>query len=95
MASTNTGKGYWLVSADGHIYPFGDAAHTSSLAGKPLVQPIVGITTNRRGSGFWLVAKDGGVFSFGGAPFLGSMGGKPLNKPVFAIARVGGGRPRA
>ena len=37
MASTADGRGYWLVSSSGRVYPFGDAArlaiHASAIRG--------------------------------------------------------------
>ena len=83
MAATPTGRGYWLVAADGGIFSFGDAAFHGSMGGSVLNKPIVGMAapasppSGATGvgaggpSGYWLVAADGGIFSFG-APFLGS-----------------------
>ena len=34
MAATPTGGGYWLVSADGGVYAFGDAGFFGSLGGR-------------------------------------------------------------
>jgi hypothetical protein len=42
MASTPTGRGYWLVAADGGVFAFGDAAFFGSTGAVHLVQPIVG-----------------------------------------------------
>src|SRR5205085_4134434 len=35
MASTATGKGYWLVASDGGIFRFGDAGFYGSTGGTP------------------------------------------------------------
>jgi hypothetical protein len=43
MAATPDGKGYWLVAADGAVFPFGDAEGAGSAAGTTLAQPVVGI----------------------------------------------------
>ena len=39
MAPTPTGKGYWLVAADGGIFAYGDALFFGSMGGKPLNCP--------------------------------------------------------
>jgi hypothetical protein len=85
IASTPDGGGYWLASANGGVFSFGDATFYNSLAGINLAQPIVGIAATPDGQGYWEVASDGGLFAFGDAAFYGSMGGKPLNKPVVGI----------
>jgi hypothetical protein len=85
LAATPDGRGYWLASADGGVFPFGDASFHNSMAGTPLARPVVGIAATPDGGGYWLVASDGGIFSFGDARFYGSMGGHPLARPVVGI----------
>ncbi len=92
MAATPTGKGYWLVAADGGIFAFGDAAFDGSMGGHPLNQPIVGMAATPTGQGYWLVASDGGIFAFGDAAFDGSMGGHPLNQPIVGMAATPTGK---
>jgi ribosomal protein L24E len=72
MAPTPSGRGYWLVAADGGIFTFGDAPFYGSMGGTPLNQPIVGMAPTATGQGYWFVAADGGIFTFGDAPFDGS-----------------------
>ncbi|HVB91535.1 MAG TPA: peptidoglycan-binding protein [Acidimicrobiales bacterium] len=93
MASTPSGKGYWLVAADGGIFTFGDANFFGSMGGKPLNRPVVAMAATPDGGGYWLVANDGGIFTFGDAAYAGSMGGTPLNRPVVGMAATpdGGG----
>jgi hypothetical protein len=91
IASTPDGQGYWLVSADGGVFAFGDANYFGSMGGKHLAEPIVGIATTPDGQGYWLVASDGGIFAFGDAPFAGSVGGHPLAKPVVGLATTADG----
>jgi hypothetical protein len=86
IASTPDGGGYWLVSANGGVFAFGDANFYNSLAGIHLSAPIVGIAATPDGHGYWLVASDGGIFAFGDAGYYRSMGGHPLTKPVVGIA---------
>jgi hypothetical protein len=76
MATTRSGKGYWLVAADGGIFCFGDAKFYGSTGGMHLNRPIVAMSRTVSGKGYWLVAADGGVFTFGDAKFHGSGGSK-------------------
>jgi hypothetical protein len=75
MAATPTGRGYWLVAADGGIFSFGDARFLGSTGAMRLNQPIVGMAATATGQGYWLVAADGSIFSYGDARFLGSASG--------------------
>ncbi len=86
MASTPSGKGYWLVAADGGIFSFGDAHFHGSTGARRLNQPIVGMAPTLKGRGYWLVAADGGIFSFGDARFHGSTGGLRLHQPIVGMA---------
>ncbi|HVL92729.1 MAG TPA: hypothetical protein VM264_05230, partial [Acidimicrobiales bacterium] len=43
MASTPSGKGYWLVAGDGGIFAFGDATFLGSTGATRLASPIVGM----------------------------------------------------
>jgi len=92
-AATPSGRGYWLVAADGGIFSFGDAAFYGSTGNIRLNQPIVGMAAAPGGKGYWLVAADGGIFSFGDAAFYGSTGSIRLNQPVVGMA-PGIGRAR-
>ena len=68
------------------------------MGGKPLNQPIVGMSVTQDGNGYTLVASDGGVFNYGDSQFYGSLPGvlKPgqtLNSPIEGIVNTpdGGG----
>jgi len=93
MAATVSGRGYWLVAADGGVFTFGDAQFYGSAGNLKLNAPVVGMLATRSGGGYWLVAKDGGVFAYGDARAFGSMGGKQLNQPMVGMAATpsGGG----
>jgi len=77
IAPTDSGKGYWLVAADGGMFAFGDAEFHGSvpevLPGVTLNQPVVSLVS--QGAGYLLVAGDGGIFTFGSSNFLGSIPG--------------------
>jgi hypothetical protein len=89
MATTPTGKGYWLVASDGGVFSYGDAVFFGSTGNLVLNKPIVGMTPMPTGKGYWLVATDGGIFSYGDAGFFGSAGSLDLNKPVVGMAPSG------
>ena len=93
LAGTPDGKGYWVATAAGEVFPFGDAPSFGSLAGVALRAPVVGMAATPDGRGYWLVALDGGIFSFGDARFFGSTGGIRLNQPIVGMATTpdGGG----
>ena len=86
MAATSTGRGYWLVAADGGIFSFGDARFYGSTGNIRLNQPIVGMAPTLTGRGYWLVASDGGMFTFGDARFYGSTGNVRLSQPIVGMA---------
>jgi hypothetical protein len=92
IASTATGRGYWLVAGDGGVFAYGDARFHGSMAGAHLNAPIVGIAATTTGNGYWLVASDGGIFSFGDASFRGSTGSIALKQPVVGMAATPRGR---
>jgi hypothetical protein len=75
MASTASGKGYWLVAADGGIFSFGGAPFDGSMGGSALNNPVVGMVASAHDAGYLLVSTDGGIFGFGRTSFYGSLGG--------------------
>jgi SpoIID/LytB domain protein len=97
FAITDTGappgsdSGYWVVGADGSVYPFGSAPSYGSMLGQPLNAPVIGMSPTGDGAGYWLVAGDGGIFSFGDARFYGSTGGMRLASPVLGMASTADG----
>src|SRR5262249_31524135 len=62
IAATPDENGFYLVGADGGVYPFGSGRKFGSAAGLALAAPIVAIAVAPDGHGYWLVARDGGVF---------------------------------
>ncbi len=85
-AATPSGRGLWLLGADGGIFSFGDAGFYGSTGGTRLNKPVVGMAATPSGNGYWLVASDGGIFSYGDAGFYGSTGSIRLNKPIVGMA---------
>ncbi|MGH8981605.1 MAG: G1 family glutamic endopeptidase, partial [Acidimicrobiales bacterium] len=94
MVSTIDHQGYYLVTADGGVFSFGDAPFLGSLPGIHVVpnEPIVGMAIAETGRGYYLVGADGGVFSFGDAPFFGSLLGEGVRRDdVVGIAAMPSG----
>ncbi|MEM8903780.1 MAG: hypothetical protein AAGF02_08775, partial [Actinomycetota bacterium] len=89
-AATPSGRGAYMVAADGGVFAIGDAVFHGSMGGTPLNGPVVGVAPDPDGVGYWLVADDGGIFAFE-AGFQGSMGGTPLNAPVVGAVAFGDG----
>jgi hypothetical protein len=77
---------FWLATARGDVWAFGEAGAFGSAANVALAHPVVGITPTSTDDGYWLVASDGGVFSYGDAGFYGSTGAIHLAKPVVGMA---------
>jgi trimeric autotransporter adhesin len=76
IASTADGEGYWLVTANGSVYSFGDARYHGSLPGLHInVDDIVAIAPTGDGGGYWMIGRDGGEFAFGDAKYHGSLPG--------------------
>jgi hypothetical protein len=88
--SVNTG--YWMASAEGGVFAYGNAPFFGSAVPFKPNKPIVGLAATPENKGYHLVATDGGIFSFGDAKFEGSMGGKPLNKPMVGMAVTPSGK---
>ncbi len=84
-------QGYWIATADGGVFAFGNAPFYGSMGGQVLNDPVVGIAPSHNGAGYLLVATDGGIFGFGDVAYYGSLGGgldgNPADvPPVAAIA---------
>ncbi len=75
MASTSSGSGYWLATADGGIFAY-NAPFLGSTGSIALNKPIVGLEANADGIGYRFSAADGGVFTYGTFGFFGT--------PIFA-----------
>ncbi len=90
IAATPSGNGYWLVTNNGGIFPYGDAANRGSASNLALSKPIVGITAHPSNGGYWMVASDGGIFAFG-TSFWGSTGAIRLNQAILGMAPTASG----
>jgi 3D (Asp-Asp-Asp) domain-containing protein len=85
MAATPSGRGYWLLDADGGVFSFGDAVFRGALANSPGTSTAVSITSTPSGNGYWIATTDGGVFTFGDARYRGSLATEHPGAPVVAL----------
>jgi hypothetical protein len=92
MGVMPAGDGYYMVDANGGVFPFGSAQSYGGTTNLHLNAPMVGMSVTPDGGGYWLVAGDGGIFSFGDAQFYGSTGNLVLNKPIVGMASTPDGK---
>ena len=83
-----SGSGYWDVTQDSVVHPFGAAKFYGDTRNLHLNAPLTGGESLSNGKGYWLLARDGGIFSYGATRFYGSTGGMRLNKPVNGMERT-------
>lgn len=88
VAGTKSGTGYWDVTRDSVVHPFGDAKFMGDTHAMRLSAALTGGESLSGGKGYWLLGRDGGIFSYGGAHFYGSTGNMRLNKPVNGMERT-------
>ncbi|MGH3237959.1 MAG: hypothetical protein ACRDOH_32815 [Streptosporangiaceae bacterium] len=84
-----TSNGYWLIGADGGIFPFGKVfmpkgnhLPAAGLSGEGL---IISATCTPTGLGLYLVSASGNVYTFGDASYKGSVsmfGIGPSTRPI-------------
>ena len=77
VAPTPDGGGYWVLGANGTVYPFGDAPQISVNAVSPglntMRSPMTGLIPDFSGQGFDAVNGSGQVFAYGDAPWFGDL----------------------
>jgi len=84
LAVTPDGRGYWTVTASGHVATYGDARSYGSASGLGAGH-VVGIAAGPAGRGYWLVTDRGAVLAFGSARGEGTAS-PPAGDRVVAIA---------
>jgi 3D (Asp-Asp-Asp) domain-containing protein len=86
IAAGPAGRGYWLASADGGVFTFGDSKFFGSLGKTHLHTPVVGMAAMPKGNGYWIVTAGGGVYAFGHARSFGNLTKMHLRTPVIGVA---------
>jgi hypothetical protein len=88
LAITPDGAGYWLVTATGTVYAYGDATTGTSVPSPAC--PIIGAVGNPNG-GYYAYTACGNIYNEGGAAWYGSQAGKITNGAGLAVTADGGG----
>ena len=57
IASSDDGGGYWVITAGGQVFNFGDAKFEGSLVNEHLTDPVVGIAADPITDGYWLLTQ--------------------------------------
>ena len=72
VVAANARSGYWMVSAEGRVYSFGDALHH----GEPRTQlgdaTAADLEPTKSGNGYWVLDDTGRVFPYGDARWFGN-----------------------
>ena len=83
IAPTADDGGYWLVTVNGGIFPFGDAKYFGSLQDIGVLDAqVTSVVPTADGHGYLMASWQGGVYAFGDARFEGT---------CTTLARCGGG----
>ncbi len=87
LAVTPDGAGYWLITATGTVYAYGDATTGTSIS--PAC-PIIGAVGDPAG-GYFAYTACGNIYNEAGAPWYGSDAGNITNGAGLAATADGGG----
>jgi hypothetical protein len=92
QAALPDGSGYWTVTKDGQVSPFGAAPWLGDTEVDPS-HPVIGIAATPSGDGYWIATSDGDLHVFGDASFNGSLAGVVGQRDVVGIGAnpAGGG----
>ena len=88
VAMARAGTGYWMLGADGHVYPFGGAVGFPGL-----VANATAMAPRNDGGGYWVVDRAGHVFAYGSARFFGgspALAGGEFVSTISATPSAGG-----
>jgi len=87
-----SGNGYWLVTATGHVYAFGDAVNYGAPG--PQSVPVTSAVRTTDGGGYWILFSNGTVDAYGDAANLGgpvgAAGGFNPATAIFTTSDGGG-----
>ena len=82
VAKAATQHGYWMLGADGAVYPFGNARSY----GNANDATVTHLTPTTTADGYWVVNAAGQVRAFGDARFLGNAGALAFGERVTSIS---------
>jgi hypothetical protein len=81
-----TASGYWMLTSDGHVHPFGDAASFGQPYPLSGGTRAVDLEPTPSGRGYWVVDDTGGVRAYGDADGWGSVSPAGLAKGEKAVS---------
>src|SRR5262245_28696203 len=64
LPGATSGSGYWMVTMDSRVHPFGTAKFYGDTRSLVLKAPLIGSESLKGGTGYWLLGWDGGIFSY-------------------------------
>ncbi len=70
---TDGGAGYWMLDADGVVYPFGAARHFGDATADLHAEPAVDLEPTPSGAGYWVLDDLGRVYVHGEAGYFGDV----------------------
>jgi hypothetical protein len=71
MVHTKSDKGYWMLSASGRVYKFGDAKLYGDISKCKNYGGAARMLMTPSGNGYWILANSGVIVPFGDAKNLG------------------------
>jgi hypothetical protein len=80
IALTHTGEGYWILTAGGHVFCYGDAVDYGFPVSTPAPLTTSSITAHPSAMGYWILRIDGSVHPRGAATSIGGFGTLPEGK---------------
>lgn len=86
--------GYWLLSVDGSVFPFGAARFYGSPASTPTrVTDAAGLVPTADGGGYWIFTAGGRVLAYGDATTAAAVAGDPgSSAPAVALVATPDGQ---
>jgi hypothetical protein len=89
IAPTASGKGYWVLTADGALHAFGDAEDLGSPDREGLCKPpsAVALRGTASGRGYAVATADGAVYVYGDAKWVSDLPARSI-KPNQAVLGV-------
>ena len=79
-------SGYWMLTADGHVDPFGDAASFGQPYPLPAGVRAVHLEPTPSGGGYWVLDDSGQVHAYGSAAPYGSVPAGRLDRDERAVS---------
>ncbi|HEV3363569.1 MAG TPA: hypothetical protein VG795_05400, partial [Acidimicrobiia bacterium] len=87
---TRRASGYWMLTGDGHVHPFGDAAFFGEPSPLRAGVRAVDLEPSSLGFGYWVLDDTGQIRAYGDAIFFGSVpaGRLEVDRPHIPGQRV-------